>query len=395
MASTGTESTNETGLGHGYVGRIPVRNLWLLMFYASDLGRERGGGPFDQEDAPDDIPDLVAEFLAKAVEKRLRRPPSPGYMSRTEILTRVRGRIDVLTTERRRLLARGRIACRFDDLTVDTPRNRFVRAALEVVSRLVGKPDLARHCRKLARDMRSMGVSGTPPTPRAISADRFSRHDAADRRMLAAARLVFDLALPTETAGLRHFPAPDREERWVRGLFERAVGGFYDVVLPEREWQVRRGARLNWQIDGCTQGIDRILPTMQTDIVLDRTDTSRRIVIDTKFNAILVEGNYRKDSLRSGYLYQMYAYLRSQSGSGDLRADTAEGLLLHPSIGQDLDEEVLIQGHHIRFKTVDLTATTSAIRGELLLAVRCSNFAVSPLRTLSGHLAVPAKSAPE
>ena len=56
-------------------------------------------------------------------------------------LTRVRGRIDILTTEARLLLSRGEVFCRFHDLTMDTPRNRLVRAALDLMARLVKAPD--------------------------------------------------------------------------------------------------------------------------------------------------------------------------------------------------------------------------------------------------------------
>lgn len=359
----------EVGTDHGYVGRIPVRNLWLLMLYASDLFRLRGIDGVGLENAPDDLPDLIAEILADAVEKRQRRRLSLGYQTRTAPLARVRGRIDVLTTERHQLLARGLVSCRFDGLTIDTPRNRFVRAALELISRLARKTELVHRCRKLASDMKSMGVSGTPPTPRAMSADRFGRHDADDQYMVAAAKLVFDIALPTETSGTRVLPIPDREERWVRKLFERAVGGFYDVILPWQGWKVSTGSTLAWQIEWRTPGIDLILPSMRTDIVLDQPVTRRRIVIDTKFNSILTNGWYREDSLRSGYLYQIYAYLRSQVGRGDLLADGAEGILLHPSIGKDVDETVVIQGHRIRFMTVDLTAETSSIRTGLLRVI--------------------------
>ena len=31
--------STESGFAPGFVGRIPVRNLWLLMLYASDLFR--------------------------------------------------------------------------------------------------------------------------------------------------------------------------------------------------------------------------------------------------------------------------------------------------------------------------------------------------------------------
>ncbi len=93
---------------------------------------------------------------------------------------------------------------------------------------------------------------------------------------------------------------------------------------------------------------------------------ARRIVIDTKFTSIVTSGWFREETLRSGYIYQIYAYLRSQEGQGDALADHASGLLLHPSVGDDIDETVSIQGHRIRFATVDLTASTAEIRETLL-----------------------------
>lgn len=354
-------------IGSGnFIGRIPVRNLWLLMLYASELFRSRGIGKVGLEDSPDDLPDLIAEILAHAVEVRWRHRLSLGYRSRDAALNRVRGRIDALATERHQLLDRGLVACRFDEQTIDTPRNRFVRGALEAISRIVQRKDIAHRCRSLSTGMKTLGVSGDAPTRAQMSTDRFGRNDADDRFMLAAARLAFDLTMPTEATGTNALCLPDRDEVWVRRLFERAVGGFYDVVLSPQGWRVRQGGALGWQIEGKTLGIDDILPTMKTDIVLDHPPSGRRIVIDTKFTSISTRGRYREETLRSGYLYQIYAYLRSQVGRGDPLADSACGLLLHPSVGQMVDETVVIQGHNIRFATVDLMAAPNGIRSQLL-----------------------------
>lgn len=356
-------------IAEGYIGRIPIRNLWLLMLYASDLFRARGTGRIGLEDNPDDLPDLVAEILAHAVEIRQRRRLSLGYQSRAAILSRVRGRIDVLKTERHQLLTRGLVACRFDELTIDTPRNRFVRTALESVSRVVRRRDIAHRCRTLASSMKAMGVSGHAPSRTEIGTFRFGRHDANDQLMIAAAKLAFDLALPTGAAGSELLSLPDREVTWVRRLFEKAVGGFYDVVLSPDGWHVERGTALRWQIEKKTPGIDKILPTMRTDVVLDNAKLGQRVVIDTKFTSIVTSGWYRDETLRSAYVYQIYAYLRSQVGCGDPHADRARGLLLHPSIGEIVDETVVIQGHNIRFATVDLTGSATEIRSQLLHCV--------------------------
>ena len=360
------EDADRAAGGAGFIGRIPVRNIWLLMFYASDLLRTTERALVDVERNPDAIADLVAELLARAVEERQRRHLSLGYRLRSADLSRVRGRIDVLRTERRQLLSRGAVACRFVELSVDTPRNRFVRGALEAVARLVARPDLRHRCRKLAVDMKALGVSGEMPSRTELGADRIGRHDAADREMLAAAKLAMDLVLPTEQAGPRPLPMPDREEHWARRLFERAVGGFYSTVLPSEHWRVRTGGALAWPIDWWTEGAREILPGMKTDIVLDDVVAGRRIVIDTKFTGIVTAGWRREATLRSGYIYQIYAYLRSQTGRGDRLADLAEGLLLHPAIGVAVDEAIRLQGHLIRFATVDLAADTEAIRRQLI-----------------------------
>ena len=117
---------------------IPVRNIWWLMLYASDLGKEATPSNLAAEDLPDNIPDLVAEILAKAVEQRQRRQLTTAFLPREAVLTRVRGRIDHLITARRQLLAKGQVACRFEELSIDSPRNRYVRAALDTVGRLSG-----------------------------------------------------------------------------------------------------------------------------------------------------------------------------------------------------------------------------------------------------------------
>ncbi len=68
----GNPVAGDNSAAEGRIGRIPVRNLWLLMLYASDLFRTSGIGKVGLEDNSDELPDLVAEILAHAVEKQLR-----------------------------------------------------------------------------------------------------------------------------------------------------------------------------------------------------------------------------------------------------------------------------------------------------------------------------------
>ena len=184
--------------------------------------------------------------------------------------------------------------------------------------------------------------------------------------MVAAAHLAFNLALPTEAAGAKHLSLPDREETWVRKLYEKGVAGFYDVALSGKGWRVEAGKWIDWPKECGTSGVESILPKMQTDIVLEHSKAGRRVVIDTKFNSVVTDGWYREETLRSMYVYQIYSYVRSQERGGDSLSEKASGLLLHPSVGEMVDEAVVIQGHEFRFATVDLGGEAREIRGRLL-----------------------------
>ena len=244
------------------------------MLYASRLYRELPSRlRYRAEENPDDIPDLVAEILTRAVERRIRRNLTLEFHRSRADLTRVRGRIDALRTERRSLLRQGRIACSFDELTTDTPRNRLVKAALNKLSGSVREEPLGRRCRSLAAALDRAGVGDETSAGIRSKGLRdtltVGRPNVEDRQMLGAAELAFRLGLPTEDPGRAHLPAPGRDEKWARDLFEAAVGGFYSTVLVPRGWSVEPGKRIRWPIETQTSGIDAIMPGMQTDIVLE------------------------------------------------------------------------------------------------------------------------------
>jgi len=207
-------------------------------------------------------------------------------------------------------------------------------------------------------------------SPLASSAlDRWKRPE--DRLMLAAAELAFNLGLPTEAPGNAFLAAPERDERRARILFEAAVGGLYATVLKPAGWQVSNGKRWSWPATHLSPGVRAILPGMQTDIVLEvppksKVGGSARTVIDTKFTEVLSTGRFGTSTLKSPHMYQMYSYLRSQEDESDPDSLLASGLLLYPSVGDDVDESVTIQGHPIRFATVDLASEPHSIRARLL-----------------------------
>lgn len=350
-------------------GPIPLRNIWLLFLYAADLVQFQDRFHSEVE-AATDLPDLVARLLVHVVEERLRRNLSRGYRPRAAILSRVRGRIDMLATETSWLMERGQVSCLFEEHTMDTPRNRLVRAALDRLSARVKAPEIAHRCRVAAGNFVRMGVSAMRPSRAELATDQVGRNETADRLMVALARMVFEAVIPTEEQGDMAGFLPDRQDQLLRRLFERAVGNALRLQLISQGWIVAQGRRIKWPTETVTDGMAMILPGMQTDIELNHPPSGRRIIIDTKFTRIFTSSGYRDDILKSGYLYQLYAYLRTQERIEDPASMSAEGMLLHPQAGGEIDEAMGVQGHIMRFRTIDLMAAPEIFEKSLQGIVR-------------------------
>lgn len=351
--------------------RIPIRNIWFFLLYASDFYKQISSTKrVELEDSIDDLPDLIGEMLVRAVQKKLKRNLTNNYCSVSAVQSRLRGKINIEKTYSHRLMEQGKVSCRYYKLTVNTHRNCYIRSALEILSQIVSSSRLSHTCRSLVRQFNLIGVTSPTPTRAEISKERFSRHDASDAVLFSLAKLVFNLKLPTQFQGAASIHTPLNNINWFRHLFEKGIAGFYETALSLEGWKVKAGRKMDWQIDSISSGMKDILPTMKTDIQLDQPTTGRRIIIDTKFNNILVRGWYRDLSIRNGYMYQIYSYLRSQEDNKDPSSLNAEGVLLHPAINTLVNESVTIQGHCIRCITVDFSKHIKEIRKQMLQIVK-------------------------
>lgn len=352
---------------------IPLRNIWLLFLYAADLVRFKDEANVEAE-AARDLPELLARLLVRVVQHRLRRNLSRGYQARHAVLSRVRGRIDVLATVSGQLLEQGRVACRFEEHTMDTPRNRLVRAALDYLSMMLDVPEVMHECSALSQMLGRLGVSSQKPSRAALATDQASRNETADLMMVSLAKMVFEAVIPSEQVGTNQALAIDADARLVRRLFEKAVANALRITLVPQGWQVQHGRKLSWPVGRASDGITQYFPGMQTDIELVHTERKLKLVIDTKFTHIFTDSQYKSEVLRSGYLYQLYAYLRTQEGKlhaqGIVRS---EGMLLHPQCGQALDAYVDMQGHRMRFKTIDLMSSSDEFEQQLLSIASASH----------------------
>jgi|JI10StandDraft_1071094.scaffolds.fasta_scaffold57735_2 5-methylcytosine-specific restriction enzyme subunit McrC len=351
--------------------QIPLRNIWLLFLYAADLVHFKDQWKVTPESAKN-LPELVARLLVHVVEQRLRRNLSKGYVPKHAVLPRVRGRINMLETVTGQLLERGRIACSFEQHTMHTPRNRLVRAALDNLVICADDAKIVHDCKSLSNALGRLGVGTERPSRAEMAADQIGRNEVADLLMVNLARMVFEVLIPSETEGMTTAYKADTSSHLVRRLFEKAVANALRIELEPQGWQVRSGRRLSWPVNSASSNILSYLPSMQTDIELTHYAQKRKVVIDTKFTHIFAATQYRDEVLKSGYLYQLYTYLRTQEKLGNENGWKSEGMLLHPQVDGVVDEHIDLQGHRMRFKTINLMCSAQGLEHQLRNCVQPS-----------------------
>lgn len=357
---TSVRSTTDTT-----VATIPIKNIWLLLLYASELYKTLGTQQRVQlEKNPQELIVLVAKLYCQSVTKRLMRSLSYGYQQHTQSLSRVRGKIDLLTTARQQLLERGRIRCQFDSLTIDTPKNRFIHAAAHVLLAQLEDKLLIRQCQKIISRFTALKIGQSNYYDHLT--DYFDQSGKQDKTLLALCHLIFNMAIPTEQAGSYLLEQADKKDQWLRRLFEKAIVGFCLTNLNSKDWKISAGKRLYWQQLQPSTGIKDFLPSMQSDLVIDCRQCRHRLIIDTKCTSIHTQSLFKDKVFKSPHIYQLYTYLRSQENPIDPPSLNAAGMLLYPAINESINESVTIQNHQFRFCTIDLNQDSGLIRKNLL-----------------------------
>jgi 5-methylcytosine-specific restriction enzyme subunit McrC len=337
---------------------IPIRNVYYLLCYAWNRLTEKGLVDVTTSGTTE-LVDLLARILITGVSGLRRRGLERSYDEIEREIAGVRGRICIAETVGRLQDRHGRATCVFDELTVDTPQNRVVKAAM----RTVGAVDelSERNRASLRRLIRELSEVADRPLTRAAFRDvKLHSNNRHYRFLIDVALLIRECAIPDETPGKVRFRDFSREGPELARLFESFVRNFLRI---ERRDLMVASEDLDWIASSEDDPQLSLLPTMRTDITVRSGD--RTLVIDTKFYEETLQMRYEKQSVHSGHLYQLVSYVRNMENRPGPDGH-AEGMLLYPTTSKALDIGYVIQGHKLRVRTVDLSREWRDIEMELL-----------------------------
>ena len=357
---------------------IPVRNVWHMLLYAWGMAEFVGRFDGSIEDAPD-LHALATKLLTYLMKRQVRRGLRGDYIDRSESLKTVRGRIDFPRTISEMSLLKGELRCDYQEYTLDVPKNQIIATTLkrelhegafnEGRSSQTDKVSASQEVRVLLRMIAE--INRVRLTSRLIQDERrkLGTNDMEYKLMLFICDWLLTRRMPGEREGYTNLV--DWAEFRKSSLFERFVAGFYLQELSG-DWRVGPQSKREWHTDGTESDSPFRLPMMECDVVLDRkSGPGLIIVVETKrTRRVLDHRDGSKPAVRSGHLYQLYSYLRSQEHHSPAHGGSTGILLYAQPSGEDVDFRTRIDSHPFRVYTLDLAQDWQMIEDDLLALVK-------------------------
>lgn len=361
---------------------IPIQNLYYLLCYSWNVLSEMGVIDVDKLESTE-LADLFALVLTSGVRHLARRGLDREYIAQQEVLTSIRGRIDMTTSARRFMFVHGKAQCEFDELSTDTLPNRILKGTLKLLS------DVPELDTKLRRDVRRMlrrlpGISDIHIRDADFAHVNLHANNRYYRFLLCVCELIHGSWLVDERTGKCRFRDFLRDDKRMAAVFQNFVLNFYRRHRPTLR---ARSEQIEWRASSVDANELALLPRMITDITLDLAETT--LIIDTKYYGETLSAHYGTQKVHSENLYQLMTYL---TNAGLPESKQVEGMLLYPVVDRALRLRYTIQGFPVRVCTLDLAQKWQGIERELLALVDGPNVPDHHPRTNVAEVAVAAAS---
>ncbi|USU11446.1 5-methylcytosine-specific restriction endonuclease system specificity protein McrC [Sphingomonadaceae bacterium OTU29THOMA1] len=336
---------------------IPIQNVYYMFCYAWGRFEEARAFSTGAEESPD-LSNLLARVLSTGTRALLRRGLDRGYLPLEEELSTIRGHIELGATLRLQCRNVRRVTCTFDELSHDLLHNQLLRASLRLLSQArTMEPTLSHELRSLA--VRMGDVSEVRLSQAAFARVQLHRNNAQYDLLLKICRLAFECLIPAERGKGYAFQEVLRDERKMARVFEDFVRNYYRA--SQKAYSVKP-LQFEWKAAPIAGDEQVRLPLMRADVYLQ--SAKRRIILDTKYYAEMLQERHGSASFRSENLYQLFAYLQNDAAWNPELA-TAEGILLYPEVKQSLDATYDVHGHSVRLVTIDLARPWQEIEERL------------------------------
>lgn len=322
---------------------IPVQNVYYMLSYAFKVLDEQGYKRIATEEF-NNTAELMAAILAKGIAVQLKRGLGKEYISQTEELSFLRGKIDIAESIKTQSMLRKKLVCTYDDFSINSTMNRIIKSTVE----LLLKADIAKSRKKELRKLMVFFADVTPIDLYSVNWNlQYNKNNQSYQMLISICYLVVKGLLQTNTDGTTKLMDFLDEQRMCR-LYEKFILEYYKKHYPELSVSA---SQIPWSLD---DGIGDMLPIMQSDIHLQRGSTV--LIIDAKYYSSTTQVQFDKRTLHSGNLYQIFTYVKNREYQFADVDNKVSGMLLYAKTDAAIQPDNVYQmhGNQVSVKTLDL-----------------------------------------
>ena len=330
---------------------IRIQNIYYMLSYAFQILKEQGYTKCSAEEF-ENTADLFAAILVKGISVQIKRDLGKEYISVTEPLYSLRGKIDISESIKTQVIMKRQLVCSYDDFSVDSYLNRILKATVK----LLVCYDISKQKKKELRKLMLYFKDVSTIDPFNIDWNiRFNRNNQTYQMLISICYLIIKGLLQPDSQGNMRMQKFLDEQRMCR-LFEKFILEYYRREFPNLQVSA---SQIQWQLD---DGISTLLPIMQSDIML--YDGLKMLIIDAKYYSHKMQDQYDSRTLHSHNLYQIFTYVKNQDVGN---TGNVAGMLLYAKTDEDItpDCDFKMSGNNISVKTLDLNIDFNNIAAQL------------------------------
>ena len=336
---------------------IYIKNIYCMLSYAFQVLKQSNYDEVAAEEF-ENAQDLFAAILSKGIGQQLKRRLHREYISKHEILSVMRGKLDLTGTIQERLQRKQKLACEFDELSENNLFNQILKTTMHYLLRDVGVDQERKAAlKKLFVFFDSIDLLN--PSEIHWNQLYYQRNNKNYELLMNVCYFVLDGMLQNTDKG--EYKIMSFSDEHMARLYEKFILAYYrqhHTYLTE----VKAG-QVKWDIVGeNSDAMIRFLPIMQTDIMLRLKD--KIMIIDAKYYGRTLQKQFDKYTLHSNNVYQIFTYVKNQDkyNTGDVA-----GILLYAKTDEDITPDVMFNmgGNQIGAKTLDLSREFPLIAAQL------------------------------
>ena len=333
---------------------IPIHNIYYMLTYAFSTLNDSGYKDVGAESF-DNIYDLYSSILIKGVSIQLKRGLNRQYITETESLSTLRGRIDISASIATQSMERKQLVCTYDEFSENNPLNRILKSTMVLLLRVNIEKSRKKELRKLLVFFNDVECIDVHNVDWNIKCDRNNK---SYQLLLYICRMVIDGVLQTGNDGkirlMEHM-----DDQAMHRLYEKFILEYYRKEHPDIRANV---SQIPWDLD---DGYSDMLPIMQSDIMLSKKNTV--LIIDAKYYSHTTQSRHEAHTIHSGNLYQVFTYVKNKEAEFKGKECTVSGMLLYARTDESVqpDHVYSMGGNRITVRTLDLNQDFSMIKEQL------------------------------